>query len=305
MKTIIPASFAQRTIAMHGPKGRAWLDRLPAILAECAGRWSLTLGDPFPNPSYHFAVQAVRTDGVPIVVKACAPTSEFAQEVEALRLFAGRGIAQLLAWDAGDEVLLLERLVPGDPLTTVDDDETATAIAADVMRQLWCPAPAEHAFPTVARWRAGLTRLRQHYGGGTGPFPAALVAEAEALYAGLSASTAEPMLLHGDLHHGNILAAQRQPWLAIDPKGLVGEPAYETGAWLRNPLPQLLESLHPGRILARRIDQLAEALDLDRARIRGWGIYQAVLSAWWNVEDGEQPGEGALACARLLSAVKR
>ena len=79
-----------------------------------------------------------------------------------------------------------------------------------------------------------------------------------------------PVLLHGDLHHDNILSAERAPWLAIDPKGLVGEPAYETGAWLRNSHPELLNSPHPARTLARRIDQLAAELNSERARIHGW-----------------------------------
>jgi streptomycin 6-kinase len=115
---------------------------------------------------------------------------------------------------------------------------------------------------------------------------------------------AEPMLLHGDLHHDNILAAQREPWLTIDPKGLVGEPAYETGALLRNPLPQLLEVPQPGRVLARRVNQLAEELDFDRARVRGWGLTQAVLSAWWSVEDFGDVSDFAIACAELLASIK-
>src|SRR5579859_7333229 len=95
----------------------------------------------------------------------------------------------------------------------------------------------------------------------------------------------EPMLLHGDLHHDNILMAGRQPWLAIDPKGLVGEPAYETGALLRNALARVFSASQPQRVLARRVDQLAAELGLDRVRICGWGLAQAVLSVWWGIED--------------------
>jgi streptomycin 6-kinase len=131
-----------------------------------------------------------------------------------------------------------------------------------------------------------------------------LLEEAEILFAELSISMAEPVLLHGDLHHDNILAAERQPWLAIDPKGLVGEPAYEVGAWLRNPLPQLLHRPQPGRVLARRIDQFVEELGLDRTRVRDWGMAQAVLSVWWSIEDTGQVWDDALACAELLAAIK-
>ncbi len=114
---------------------------------------------------------------------------------------------------------------------------------------------------------------------------------------------AEPVLLHGDLHHENILAAEREPWLAIDPKGLVGEPAYEVGAWLRNPMPQLLDMPQPGRILARRINQLAEELGFDRARLRDWGLAQAMLSAWWSMEDSGGLSIFSITCAELLAAI--
>jgi len=114
----------------------------------------------------------------------------------------------------------------------------------------------------------------------------------------------EPVLLHGDLHHDNILAAERQPWLAIDPKGLVGEPEYEVGALLRNPMPGLLAIPHPERVLARRLDILAESLGFDRDRLRAWGLAQAVLAAWWSIEDHGQGWETWIACAALLDRLQ-
>jgi streptomycin 6-kinase len=146
--------------------------------------------------------------------------------------------------------------------------------------------------------------MRAHFGGRTGPFPRALVEEAESLLAELLAAQAAPVLLHGDLHHDNILSAERAPWLAIDPKGVIGEPAYEVGALLRNWQPTLFAMPHPGRVTARRVDQLAEMLGIDRYRIRGWGLAQAVLSAWWTIEDGGDDWAPTIACAELLAAVK-
>lgn len=300
---IIPDEFAQARITYQGEDGQRWMQRLPTILAACEERWNITIGTPFPNLSYHYVTSATRGDGSRVIVKASAPTGEFVQESEALRLFGGRGIVALLEHDDDHEVMLLEALEPGTLLRSVEDDEQATSIAASVMRQFWRPVPANHPFPTVSDWGRGFTRLREHFAGGTGPFPPRLLGEAETLFAELSASMAEPVLLHGDLHHDNILAGTRQPWLAIDPKGLVGEPAYETGALLRNPLPGLLQMPQPGRILARRIDQLAEELALDRARIRGWALAQAVLSAWWSVEDEGLIGSDAIFCAELLASI--
>jgi streptomycin 6-kinase len=300
----IPEGFVQQIIAVHGDEGLAWLERLPTILARCEQRWGLTLASPFAPLSFHYAAPAMRADGTPVVVKVCAPTGEFEQEAEALQLFDGHGMVRLLDYHRDDEVLLLERLVPGTLLGTLEDDEAATSAAATVMRQLWRPVSAGHPFPSVIDWGRGFVRLRQHYDGGTGPFPAALLTEAETLYAELCASMAATVLLHGDLHHDNILAAERQPWLAIDPKGVIGEPVYETGALLRNPLPDLLKMPQPGRILARRVDQLSEELGFDRRRVRDWALAQAVLSVWWGIEDSDQVSEASLTCAGLLAAIK-
>jgi streptomycin 6-kinase len=105
------------------------------------------------------------------------------------------------------------------------------------------------------------------------------------------------VLLHGDLHHWNVLRAQREPWLVIDPHGVIGEPAYETGALLRNPNDRLLDLPDPPRTLSRRVDILSERLGFDRQRIIGWAMAQAVLSAIWSVEDREPAREFAVAIA--------
>ena len=304
---IIPDDFVRKAREFHGEEGLSWIERLPTILAHCEQRWGLTFAPPFAYHSYayHYIALARRNDGMNVVVKVHAPTGEFVQEAEALRLFDGHGIARLLDFDMNDEVLLLERLEPGTPLSDLENDDEATSHAATVMRQLWRSVPPDHPFPAVSDWGRGFLRLRQHYGGRSGPFPAALLEEAETLFADLSASMTEPVLLHGDFHYENILAAEREPWLAIDPKGLVGEPAYETGALLRNHLPDLSDAPQVVRVLTRRVDQLAELLDLDRGRVRDWALAQAVLSVWWTIEDKGDVSEDGLACAELLATIKR
>ncbi len=103
----IPDDFARTQIEIHGAKGQDWLDRLPAILDTCAGQWGLTLDPPFPHLSYHYAAPGMRADGAPVVVKACAPTGEFLLESAAMRVYDGRGAAQLLAVDPANQVMLL------------------------------------------------------------------------------------------------------------------------------------------------------------------------------------------------------
>jgi streptomycin 6-kinase len=299
----LPENFVRTVIELHGEAGREWLGRLPALLTGCARRWALTVRSPFEPLSYNYVAPAVRADGTAVVLKVGYPTRELYAEIAALQLYQGRGIVQLLAADPEQGALLLERLQPGTPLSDLADDEQAMAIAAQVMRQLWRPVPLVHPFPTVAEWAGGLQRLRATFAGGSGPLPAWLVEMAEALFAELLPSMAEPVLLHGDLHHENIRAAERQPWLALDPKGVVGEPAYEPGALLRNPMPQIARVPQLGHVLGRRADVLAEELGLERERLIAWGVAQAVLSAWWSVEDHGHGWEAAVVCAEHLAAL--
>ncbi len=300
---LLPARFVRIQSELLGEKAPEWLSRLPDIVATCARQWDLTLGSMMEPLTYNYIVRARRIDGTPVVLKICSPGGEFETQAEALRLFNGQGAVRLFETDPHAEVMLLEDCEPGTMLSTIEDDELATSIAASVMQQLWRPAPPTHPFPTVQDWGQGFRRMRIHFDGGSGPFPAALVDQAEHLFQELERSMADPVVLHGDLHHDNILAAQRAPWLVIDPKGLVGEPAYETGALLRNRLPDPPTDAATRRLLARRIAQLSEELDIDRTRIWAWALSQAVLSAWWTVEDHGQDWADAISIAEQLAAL--
>jgi streptomycin 6-kinase len=298
----IPEAFARATREVYGERGEAWLAALPARLAALERRWAITLEAPFPGLFYNYVAPARRADGEAVVLKAGVPNRELETEIAALRHYHGRGSVRLLEADPEAGALLLERLEPGTPLAVLDDDEAATRIAAGVMRELWRPAPPEHAFPSVADWGEGFERLRARFDRGTGPLPAALVERAEGLFRELLASAAPSALLHGDLHHENILAAGRAPWLAIDPKGVVGEPAYETGAFLRNPLPRILAAADPRGLLERRIEIFTAELGLERERLRGWALAQVLLSAWWMIEDHGRGWEEPVALAEALIA---
>ncbi|RMG96230.1 MAG: hypothetical protein D6706_10420 [Chloroflexi bacterium] len=300
---VVPPVFARRITAIYGAQGEAWLAELPDLMQRCARRWSLTLKRPFPDLTYNYVIAATRADGLPVVLKLGVVNRELITEIHALRLYAGQGAVRLL--DAVPEAgaLLLEQLYPGTPLSNQEDDARATAVAAHLMQQLWRPPVNPEQFPTVADWLRGFGRLRARYAGGVGLFPRHLVELAETLATELQTSAAPSVLLHGDLHHKNILQAQRAPWLAIDPKGIIGEAAYETGSWLRNPFPQLLTWPQVRQVLARRVAQFAEILGFEPQRVIGWGVVQAVLSAWWSLEDNENNWEWGIRCAELLASL--
>ncbi len=273
--------------------------------AELIKSWNLRVGDPFPTLGINYAAPVCDGDSRHLVLKLSnLPLIDTQREIAALRHYDGNGAVNLIAAAPQHGALLLERAWPGTTaaaLTPQNDDE-ATRIAAQLMRQLWKPPVAPHPFPAVYEWSKAFATVRQKYDEGTGPLPADLFTQAETLFAELCEDMDDGVLLHGDLHHYNIVAAERQAWLAIDPQGVVGEPAYEAGALLRNPL----DSHHwrdLRRRLQRRISILAEMLGLDRQRLRYWGMAQAVLSACWSLEDGNGDITQSITIAQHLSAL--
>jgi streptomycin 6-kinase len=293
----LPERFVKSTLDLFDEQGQAWLDHLPEHLAMLEKRWGIRLDLPF-ELSYNYVAPGTRADGSEVVLKTWLVNVEMLSEMESLRLWNGRGIVRLIeqALDGPSGAMLLERLRPGIPLAEVEDDDMATRIAAGVMRQLWLPAPPDPQglLCTAAGWAKGMEKLRQEFQGGTGPYPRHLIEAAERLFAELLASTGPMLLLHGDLHHWNILSASREPWLALDPKGLIGEAEYEPGALLRNRWPETAGMAEVKRYNHRRLAILCEVLEADRQRVLSWSIAQAVLSAWWSYEDHHQVDQSTL-----------
>lgn len=284
-----------------GEAGTAWIEKLPVTLDIMAERWSLALEEPYKDPSYNFVVPGQRADGREIVLKLAVSEQELSHEILVLRAFNGGGMAEVIESDAKAGALLLERIIPGRAIVELDDDEKSTSIACKLIRQLQSLDAHAINMPKVKSWGRGFARHRAQHAGGSGPIGESMLARAESLFAELSASTEKETLLHGDLHHWNILSAKRQPWLAIDPKGVVGDPAYEAGAWLRNPVRAVQAGDISEALLARRIDQFVDELSFESSRVIGWGFAQAVLAACWSFEDRDEDGDLFLAWAELLS----
>jgi streptomycin 6-kinase len=309
-----PPDFASNIRNSFGSDGERFLSDLPALLDEAARRWELTLGGPFLL-SYNYVTSARRADGSEAVLKIEVPGPELTSEMEALRLYDGQGAVRLIDSDAEKGMLLEERIRPGTMLAEMRDDERATEIAAGVMRALWRPVPTPLHPPNFSElrkiggtgggfihlkdWFDGFKTLRQRYQGGTGPLPRKLVETAERLAADFFAENEPPVVLHGDLHHYNILQAG-QAWRVIDPKGVIGPRGYEVGPLLINPWGEFFRQPDVAGRIARRFAILSEQLGMERERIRGWGIAHAVLSAWWDIEGGGKSDEHSIRCAELL-----
>lgn len=273
----LPAAFIE-----HNEGDPAWLQALPALVDSLTARWGLTLGPPFAAVRINYVVPAWRVDGTACVLKASRHVDETRNEIAALQLWNGDGSARLLEVDSDLGALLIERVVPGTLLTEVaaTDDTAATLVAANVARRLWRPAPMPDGLRSLASWCDAYDRNRETLTRGDLGFPSAVFQRADAMRRDLLASTETPTVLHGDLHHYNILRASRAPWLAIDPKGLVGDRCFDVCQFFRNPGDE------PAEVNRRRLDIFCSELGLDRERTKAWCYVHAILDACWDYEDG-------------------
>ncbi|GAA4242207.1 aminoglycoside phosphotransferase family protein [Actinomadura meridiana] len=285
----LPPVLVRNALNVWGADGQRWLDALPSTIDAVTHAWGLTIG-PLFDLSYHWVAAATREDGTAAVLKLGPPQpGHLDREVAALDFYHGHGAVRLLAHDHDRGALLLERADPGTlarDLVPAKDDE-ATAAVINLIQQLHNPAPPGYPLPDLSTEAKSFAEHLNRFPGDD-PLPRHLVERAAKLFDELCADTTEPVVLHGDLHHDNVLRARREPWLAIDPHGYVGDPGYEVGALLYNPDPgdrdDALLALVPARI-----EQLADGLRIPSERVAAWGFVVAVLSEVWTTEDGGTP----------------
>ena len=222
--------------------------------------------------------------------------SKNAGEVRALRQYNGEGFIRVI--EADKEAFLLERAMPGRPLSELvrqGKDEEACHIWCDVVEKLQSQPDTKEDFPSIES-------LAKDFNGPHHTLPHDLITEAREGMDTLLKSQSKPILLHGDLHHDNILYDEERGWLAIDQQGYKGESAYEVGTFFRNPREYPELCLNP-EIIKRRLEIICERLGFDRKRMVAWGFCQAILAAIWSVEDGENP-EWALNTAKVLRKIR-
>jgi streptomycin 6-kinase len=289
----IPPHLAENLRAWHGAEGELWLAELPARVDELAGRWRLDVGEPFAEGGAVSWVAPVRTaQGEDAVLKVFLVGLENAHEADALAHYAGRGAVRMLEGEPG--ALLLERLRPGTTLWEVEDDDAACRVVAGLLRQLWRPPTDPSLFRPLADDAAmWATDLERDYATAGAPFERTLLDEALRAAADLPGRQGEHVVLHQDLHGGNVLRAG-DGWLAIDPKPVVGEREFDLASLIRD----RRWAINQG-VVRRRLDLLAGELELDRERMRRWALLHALA---WGVE-GRGADDVMVACARWLAAM--
>jgi streptomycin 6-kinase len=236
-------------------------------LQAAVERWDLTLGEPYVPGVDAQTLRATLPDGAPAVLKLLRPHRENEHEADALQAWDGDGAVRLLDRDESGFALLLERCEPGTPLSRLEPS-AALDVVIGLLPRLWIAAGEPfHTLADEAAWWAAYLPEQDWSSA-----PDLLAAALDAI-ATLSPTQGEQVLLNQDLHFGNVLAAEREPWLLIDPKPLAGEREFAA-----SPIVRAWELGHSKRDVLYRFDRVTSELGLDRERARGWTIAQTV--AW-------------------------
>lgn len=281
-------AFAQQANA------QAWLDAIPAVVAELALKWDLEIGHAYPDCGVSYVAQGTQ-QGLPVVLKVQWPHAECRYEADALEAWNGDGAVRLLARDPYHHAMLLEHCSPGDHLASTNDTD-AIGVLIDLLPRLWIAAgqPFATLCDETARWQSSLISNRKQNPSASDK---TLVEAAHAMSSELANSQGAQVLVHQDLHGHNVLASTRamQPtWLAIDPKPLVGEREFA--------LSPIIRSVEFGATKADvlyRLDRLTEAFSLDRKRTSGWAAVQAIA---WSFNNQNQAQHYQI--ARWLLAIR-
>ncbi|MFG2552400.1 aminoglycoside phosphotransferase family protein [Streptomyces sp. NPDC048581] len=272
-----PPQRLVRALGETAPDGDDWLEKLPEAARQAVALRELTVERvQMPGGRSSLVVLVRRADGTPAVLKLAPPRFRPESERAALAHWGGLGAVQLLEPLVTEGVLVLERLHPEMSVRSLPEAK-ALLEAAGTLRRLWVEPPAEYAFETVAE-RTGrqAEAMRATASGEAGV--SALVEAALGAREELLGAPPERRLLHGTFRQSKVLAGERMPWLAVGPDPVVGECAFDLARLVRDRVEDLIASPSGAAITRRRVKRLAESLDVDQERLRGWTLFRAVES---------------------------
>lgn len=297
MNMIIPDQLQKNIINLYGDQGKEWLLNLPMLLLHCESQLNIKLEPCYPDLSFHYVAPALLANGKKAVLKCGLPIDRGQEkEVMALSHFNGHGCVKLLNMDKASGVMLLEKADPGEILETLADEQQACNIAVNLLQQLHKHVNETNHFDTLQNWFSGLVDFHQQFQDKTTFFSVSLIDKAQKISHELLSTMSKQVLLHGDLHYANILSSHEYGWIAIDPKGVIGEPEFEI------PLPRLSNEINK-KTIQRHLDRFIEISKFDRQRIIDWSFVKAVLAAWWSFEDNGEIWKPFIEYAEIISNI--
>jgi streptomycin 6-kinase len=269
VEIFVPENLCATAARDFGVEGAAWLNGLPERIAGLERAWDIRVGPAFDHDGCVSWVAPVQcSDGTEAILKIGIPHDEARFEAEALRFLDGQGAGRLLDVSEDGFSLLLERCVPGTSLWSLKDAER-DAVAASILPRLWRSPTPDAPFVTLTdlmhRWSEEILQEATEEN-----YTPEQAARAVAWGQKLAASQPRSVFLHGDFHPGNILSAEREPWLVIDPKAMVGDPAFDLAQWLYNASRDREDNEETVAFLQTKVEWFARELGLSPARIAGW-----------------------------------
>lgn len=281
----IPPPLVSSYATGFGEEGRAWIAALPALAADVLERWELRRDGDLWSGQASLVLPVLRRDGTPAALKLQLGREEAAAALIGLRAWKGEGMVRLLDHDPVSSSVLLERLDGARTLASVDDDDAAMGVLAALHARL-VAVPAPGGLPGLGDVAAAmLEQVPQAVADLVDPADRQILRGWASAVADLADDPGD-RLLHWDLHYDNVLAAEREPWIAIDPEPLVGDPGFDLWPALNSRWDDVVAPGGPRRTVRRRFDLLTEALGLDRARAAGWTLGRLLQNALWEIEDG-------------------
>ena len=288
------AQFETNMIAMYGDRGKDWLATLPAVTTELAQQWELSDLFPIENLSYNYILSGFQGTQ-PIIVKIGFNPQEIEKEFRTLKALKSHCVVDILAYNSEHNALLLERAIPGDTLASffADQDVKATEIVCELIQKLPQPPTCEHAALESKSDDNDIAIIDADW-----DIPYQILQKARTLKTQLLATTPQTILLHGDLHGGNIIK-QHDHWIIIDPTVILGEQAIELAIFIIFPHEKFFQRPDAQTILKRRIITAAEILNLDPERIQRWCFVRLIMCWAWSLKHGIAPAETAYAVQLL------
>lgn len=292
----LPSYFRQKIINNTGARGKKWLADLPELICHYEKKWNFKVTKSLTGDTYGYISEALCDDGKEAFFKISVPRKEHNCGITFMTLTQGWGSVLILRSDTKKSAVLMKKITPGYMLSSLKDNRKETAIAAELMKKMIIDPPESNHFPYLKDWTAVFKRMEKF----DHPIPQEIIDAAGQIFKELDQSKKTEKLLHGDLHHENILFDQNEGWLAIDAKGVIAESAYNAARFLQNTKLELCSYADAVRLVEESIEIISGHLKEDSERLLKYAFLDSVMAACWKAEDNEKNLKSGIETAGLF-----
>lgn len=295
-----PDAFEKKIIGAFGEIGSKWLGSLEDTVAEYLKKWKLESLGPVDNLSYNYVLKVMNEKQNNAILKLGIPNYDFANEVRTLQTYNGEGCVRILRAEPEHGAMLLEHVLPGNMLLGLTEEATVHHFAS-VWKAIRRTVDANANHPSIGDWMTSLDRYLKNIPEDA-PIAKDYIFQAKAYHEEIKQTSSGAELLHGDLHHENILYSEKVGWIAIDPKGVIGDSYFDVVSFLTN---HLFEKSNPRELLEVRVNLLCSELQLDKSRLLKAAVALSILYAVWGIEDHTDDWENSFTCAKWFQEMNK